>query len=101
MRKLLFALVVFVIAGGALPGVARASGCYICASGSAPSCKDYCAYQGADTFDNRHKCKAKGCKISGTSACPDASAKAQVCMQETPAEKFAAIPWCAAPARAI
>ncbi len=96
MRTLFFAVLLL----GALPTAARASGCYICSNGSAPSCKDYCAYHGADTFDNRHKCQAKGCKISGTSACPDASAKAQVCSRDAPtSDPIAAIPWCAAPVR--
>ena len=99
MHKLLLTLLALVTLG-AVPSVARASGCYVCAGGSAPSCKDYCQYQGADTFDNRHKCQAKGCKISGTSPCPDPSAKAQVCLDERQeAVRVALIPWCVAPGR--
>lgn len=54
----------------ALSPSAWAGGCYICGNGSTPVCKDYCAYSGPDTFDNRHRCEAKGCRITGSSACP-------------------------------
>jgi hypothetical protein len=100
MRKSLLVVVLFVLAAPA----AWASGCYTCGNGSAPACRDYCEYKGADTFDNRHKCVAKGCKIAGTSACPDAAAKARMCLDERPAprpdpdrraDNAAAIPWCA------
>ncbi|MBE8364576.1 hypothetical protein [Leptospira borgpetersenii] len=50
-----------------------ADGCYICTSGSADHCRDYCRYIGSDTFDNRKKCQDKGCKVGGTASCPTAS----------------------------
>jgi len=50
-----------------------ADGCFICGSGSADNCKDYCKYSGSDTFDNRKKCEKAGCKVSGTASCPSAS----------------------------
>ena len=62
---------------------AWASGCYICGNGSTPVCKDYCAYNGADTFDNRHRCEAKGCRISGTSACPS-TGNVKICQVPVP-----------------
>ncbi|MCG6166635.1 hypothetical protein [Leptospira sanjuanensis] len=50
-----------------------ADGCYICTSGSADVCRDYCRFTGSDTFDNRKKCQDKGCKVGGTASCPSAS----------------------------
>lgn len=46
----------------------RADGCYGCGSGSSANCKDYCKYSGEDTWDNRHKCEAAGCKIQSTTS---------------------------------
>ena len=51
--------------------IAEADGCYICGSGSA--CGDYCRYTGGDDFNNRKKCEAAGCKVSGTASCPTAA----------------------------
>lgn len=67
-----------------LSAPAWAGGCYICGNGSAPQCKDYCAYNGADTFDNRHRCEAKGCRITGTSACPS-TGNVKICQTPAPA----------------
>lgn len=60
-------------------GTARADGCYICSSGSAPQCKDYCRYSGSDTFAARKECEKRGCKVGGTSSCPTA-VNYKVCM---------------------
>ncbi|MBI3396140.1 MAG: hypothetical protein HY042_09925 [Spirochaetia bacterium] len=60
----LFALAAFV----ALVPNLKADGCYGCGSGSSASCKDYCRYSGEDTWDNRHKCEALGCKIASTTS---------------------------------
>ncbi len=79
------------------PSAALASGCYICAGGSAPACKDYCQYDGADTFDNRHRCASKGCKIGGTASCPGPSGAVKICQSKLP-EPVAAAAWCAPPA---
>ncbi len=49
-----------------------ADGCYICSSGSADQCKDYCRYSGSDNSENRKKCEKAGCKIGGTASCPTA-----------------------------
>ncbi len=68
----LFSLLLFVVGAIALPSVASADGCYICGSGSSEACKHYCRYSGSDTFDNRKKCQARGCKVSGTASCPTA-----------------------------
>jgi hypothetical protein len=79
MRKLLTALgTVLVLAA---PAVSAAGGCYVCGAGSAVVCRDYCRYDGADTFDARHRCAAKGCRVSGTSTCPSQGGQggAQVC----------------------
>ncbi len=51
----------------------NADGCYLCGSGSSPNCKDYCRYSGKDTQENRKKCEQAGCRISGTSSCPQAA----------------------------
>jgi hypothetical protein len=59
-----------------------ADGCYICTSGSADICRDYCRYTGSDTFDNRKKCQDKGCKVGGTASCPSAS-NYKVCSAKT------------------
>lgn len=82
---------------GFFGGPAFADGCYICSNGSSPDCKDYCRYTGQDTFQARHQCEKKGCKIGGTASCPTA-VNYKVCI--APTEKVdttvAAIPWCAA-----
>ncbi len=58
---------------------AMADNCYLCGSGSTDACKNYCKYSGPDTFENRKKCQAAGCKITGTSSCPTA-ANYKVCV---------------------
>jgi hypothetical protein len=45
-------------------------GCYICTSGSSA---DQCRYHGSDTFDQRKKCEAAGCKVGGTTSCSSAA----------------------------
>ncbi|TGK01397.1 hypothetical protein EHQ53_08130 [Leptospira langatensis] len=50
-----------------------ADGCYLCAEGSSDMCRDYCRFSGTDSFDTRKRCESKGCKITGTAACPTAS----------------------------
>ncbi|TGK07422.1 hypothetical protein EHO59_04790 [Leptospira semungkisensis] len=50
-----------------------ADGCYLCAEGSSDMCRDYCRFSGSDSFDTRKRCEGKGCKITGTAACPTAS----------------------------
>lgn len=76
MKKIALFLCAFAVAAFALvtvaPQEARADGCYICTSGSADQCKDYCKYVGDDTWDNRKACEAKGCKVGGTASCPTA-----------------------------
>ena len=82
---------------------ARADGCYICAGGSAPHCKDYCRYSGPDTFDARKTCERKGCKIGGTASCPTA-VNYKVCSAPTQStqngQAVATIAGCAPPAGA-
>lgn len=70
MDKLLStaALALLTLGGAATP--AGAAGCYVCGQGSAAACRDYCRYDGADTFDSRHRCEARGCRVSGASSCP-------------------------------
>ncbi|WP_408605702.1 hypothetical protein [Leptospira fainei] len=55
-----------------------ADGCYLCAVGSSDSCRDYCRFSGAESFDTRKKCENKGCKVTGTASCPTAS-NSKVC----------------------
>jgi hypothetical protein len=90
MRRVLLTAVLL-----ALPSAAWASGCYICGSDSAPACRDYCQYTGADTFDNRRRCEAKGCRIGGTAACPGPGSGARIC--QAPAISDEKIAWCVAP----
>lgn len=75
------------IAACLVPGLAttsaRADNCYLCGSGSSPQCKDYCRYNGPDTFAARKACEAKGCKVSGTGSCPTA-VNYKVCMAPAP-----------------
>ena len=47
-------------------------GCYICGSGSSDGIQQ-CQYKGSDTFDQRKKCEANGCKVSGTTSCSTAA----------------------------
>lgn len=70
-KLIAFTLGLFLLLAGAS---AQAGGCYVCTTGSSTACRDYCQYEGADTFDNRHKCEARGCKIGGTTTCPSAPA---------------------------
>lgn len=97
MRTLVFAALLFVLA----PAAAYAGGCYVCASGSAASCRDYCQYDGPDTFDARHRCEAKGCKIAGTSTCPAGPPAATKVCQSQPASSqvIAATNACTPPPR--
>ncbi|MDB4927661.1 MAG: hypothetical protein JWM10_145 [Myxococcaceae bacterium] len=58
---------------------ASADGCYICERGSSSACRDYCRYSGAESYENRHRCEARGCRIGGTASCPGA-ANLRVCL---------------------
>lgn len=71
MKKLLGLSLLSSLLFAATP--AMADNCYMCGSGSSDACKNYCKYSGSDNFENRKKCQAAGCKISGTSSCPTAS----------------------------
>ena len=90
-------------AAWALPALAvplaRADGCYTCASGSKDACKDYCRYPDKDSFAARKQCETNGCKVVGPAACPTA-ANYKVCVAPVapgrPGTVLAAIPWCAA-----
>lgn len=73
MKKyILFFMFLFVVSFAGYNSV-YADGCYLCGSGSSSNCKDYCRYSGKDTSENRKKCEQAGCKISGTSSCPQAA----------------------------
>ncbi len=63
-------LVVVLTIGLAAP--AWAANCYICGAGSSESCKNYCQYEGADTYKRRKRCSDAGCKVTGTASCPTA-----------------------------
>ena len=93
-----FLLIAVLFAPLALAAPARADGCYTCGSGSADACKNYCRYR-EDTFAAHKECEKRGCRISGTGACPTA-ANYKVCLAPTPGKEaaettVAAIPWCA------
>ena len=45
--------------------------CFLCGSGS--SCEQCPSPSGKDTWDDRHKCESKGCKVSGTTSCSTAA----------------------------
>jgi hypothetical protein len=51
---------------------AGSDGCYNCGSGSKDGIQQ-CRYHGSDTYAQRNKCKAAGCKITGTSSCSTAA----------------------------
>lgn len=53
-----------------IPNAYAADGCYICTSGSSA---DQCKWHGSDTFDQRKKCEAAGCKVGGTTSCSTAA----------------------------
>jgi hypothetical protein len=71
MKKIHLLIMAVLLAFAAVP--VFADGCFICGSGSADKCKDYCKYSGSDNWDNRKKCESAGCKVSGTASCPSAS----------------------------
>lgn len=91
---------IFVCAGAACAwsSSAAADGCYTCGEGSSETCKNYCRYQGENTYQAHRECERRGCKITGTAPCPSA-VNYKVCM--APPQKsetsVAALPWCAAP----
>ncbi|PNV73972.1 hypothetical protein BES34_016270 [Leptospira inadai serovar Lyme] len=64
-----------------------ADGCYLCAVGSADSCRDYCRFSGPESFDTRKKCENKGCKVAGIASCPTAS-NSKVCVPEDGRQKI-------------
>ncbi|OHD63474.1 MAG: hypothetical protein A2176_06545 [Spirochaetes bacterium RBG_13_51_14] len=78
MKKLFFvamiaaatAILAFVLSFQPVPNAYAADGCYICKSGSSA---DQCKYHGDDTFDQRKKCEAAGCKVGGTTSCSTAA----------------------------
>jgi len=45
-------------------------GCYNCSSSSKAN---QCKWHGSDTYDQRKKCEAAGCDITGTSSCSTAA----------------------------
>ena len=67
----LFSLVLF-----ASPALADL--CFNCGSGSSNGCKQCKSRSGKDTSADRKKCRARGCKISGTGSCSTA-ANVKVC----------------------
>jgi hypothetical protein len=78
---------------------AWADGCYTCGGGSKDACRDYCRYSGQDTFAARKGCESKGCKVSGTAACPTAE-HAKICLAPVPAgASWAVAARCVAPPR--
>lgn len=80
MRTFRFLMASLALLGGlAASRTAQADGCYICERGSSGACRDYCHYSGSDTYDNRHRCEQRGCRIGGTARCPSA-ANLRVCM---------------------
>jgi hypothetical protein len=90
MRTVWFLLASLALIGAsAAARTASADGCYICERGSSGACRDYCHYSGADTYDNRHRCEARGCRIGGTASCPSA-ANVRVCVAPTRVAPLAA-----------
>jgi hypothetical protein len=49
-----------------------ADNCYNCGSGSAGGINQ-CKYHGSESFEQRKKCEAAGCKVTGTSSCSTAA----------------------------
>ncbi|MBN1498391.1 MAG: hypothetical protein JXA07_16585 [Spirochaetes bacterium] len=45
--------------------------CYNCGPGSAGGIHQ-CRYHGRETYEQRKKCEAAGCRVTGTSACSTA-----------------------------
>ena len=80
MRKAFLAvgmLVAFVL----MSSPAQAALCFLCGSGSSGGCsgaRECRAAGGKDTSAARKACKARGCKISGTTSCSTA-ANVKIC----------------------
>jgi hypothetical protein len=70
--SLAFGLFMLFLSFEKLENAYAGDGCYMCGSGSSDGIT-HCKYHGSDTFDQRKKCQAKGCKITGTSSCPTAA----------------------------
>lgn len=72
MFFVLAVLGIFAFAGASMMQKASAgsSFCFLCGSGS--SCQQCPSPSGKDTWDDRKKCEAKGCKVSGTTSCSTA-----------------------------
>lgn len=98
-RSRAWALALGLLLPVALPQSAWADGCYTCGGGSSDACKEYCRYSGSDTFQARKGCEAKGCRVTGTAACPPAGAK--MCLAPSGRSRDSAssetIAWCASP----
>ncbi|MGJ4787164.1 hypothetical protein EHQ52_09080 [Leptospira koniambonensis] len=74
MKKVLYSLsIIFFLGFAGFTQSLSADGCYLCSVNSADVCRDYCRFSGSDSFDTRKRCETKGCKITGTAACPTAS----------------------------
>ncbi len=86
LRSLFAALALF--GAGLSARVASADGCYICERGSSSACGDYCRYTGGETWENRHRCERRGCRIGGTARCPTA-VNYRVCMAPAPTRTLA------------
>ena len=69
------------------PPAAAGDGCYICSSGSSNGCKQ-CRYGSSDTSAARKACRAKGCKVGGTTSCSTA-ANVKVCKASTSKKSWA------------
>lgn len=74
MKKILYSLsIIFFLSYVGFTKGLSADGCYLCSVNSSDACRDYCRFSGSDSFDTRKRCENKGCKITGTAACPTAS----------------------------
>lgn len=82
--KKLFTIIFTIALFATISSQIYADGCYICASGS--NCQQ-CKYSGSDTFDQRKKCEAAGCKVTGTASCSSA-ANVKVCTAKLDNFKF-------------
>ena len=86
MKKLLTVLSLMTFLLTATPALAAL--CFLCGSGSSNGCKQCRSASGSDTGADRKKCRAKGCKVSGTASCSTA-ANVKVCSIKTNGPKAA------------
>ena len=91
-------LAVLLAAPMASPATAKADGCYACGPGSSGACGGFCRYSGNDSFAARKQCESKGCRVTGTAACPPSGAvcKAPAARPSDAASMPTQIAWCAA-----